>query len=132
MTELGFSHKNAVQAILKEIAQQTENLTGLLLFPESPHRILPVNPVHDEADRDRLLKALSKVRSDIEEMCREFNIKFPPLPLQQQLTNMADYLYAVALNLRPEQLLGYGELTEGEQDKIKSHLARILNDLEEI
>ncbi len=132
MTELGFGHKNALHATLAEIARQTEDLTGMLAQPDSPHRILPVTAIPADYERQRLLKALAKVRRDIEAMCHEFGIEFEAMPLQTKLPNIADYIYSVALEMRPKYLAGYGKLTDKEQATISSHVERILESLKEI
>jgi len=132
MTELGFGHKNALQATLTELARHIEELTGMLMQPNSPHRMLPVTAIPADKERERLLSALTKVRSDIEKMCREFGIEFVPFRIQEKLANVADYMYATALNMRPKYLRGYGELTDKEQATINAHVERILESLAEI
>jgi hypothetical protein len=132
MTELGFGHKNALHATLLELARHTEELTGMLTQPDSPHRILPVTAFPVGKERERLLNALTKVRRNIEAMCHEFGIEFPPMRLQEKMANISDYMYATGLNMRPKYLVGYGELTDEEQATISFHVERILESLAEI
>lgn len=132
MTELGFAHTNALRATLSELARHTEELTGMVVQPDSPHRILPIAAIPDRMERDRLLNTLAKVRRNVESMCHEFGITFARMPLQKKVPNIADYLYATALNMRPKYLVGYGELTDEEQGVISAHVERILESLAEI
>jgi hypothetical protein len=132
MNELSFGQSNSVRSILKELAQQIQDLSALLDQPENPYRILPVTDLPDEKERRRLLKALSHVRENIEAMCRRFDISFEPFPLTKKLTNIADYMYVVALELRSQYLKGYGELTDEAAAEVEHYANLILDSLKEL
>jgi hypothetical protein len=130
--KLSFGHSNAIGSILKELAQQVQDLSNMIGQPDNRYRILPVTNIPEDKEQQRLLAALTRVRQNIEAMCSEFDIHFEPFPVQKKISNMADYMYSVALELRPVHLKGYGELSEEEQQTITKHVEQILDSLKGI
>lgn len=132
MDELSFGQANSITSILRELAREVQEVAAMLDLHENSYSILPVSDLPDEKERKRLLKALSHVLENIEAMRRRFKISFEPFPLKKKLTNIADYMYVVALELRPQYLRSYGELTEETAAEVERYANQILDSLKEL
>jgi hypothetical protein len=128
------SHERALGSSLWVIESNLQRIKASLSEGNSAEQTVTYR-VRDNVDSEskpRILEVITDMLEEIRQMKDTFELKTEERSLKAEIAAALTEIWIILVDLEPERLNGYGELSESDKALIEPHLLSLQNKLDEL
>ncbi len=130
MTKLRESHERALRSSLIVIEYNLQRVRTLLNEGNPTHRTITYRRADNlsQASKPIMVDLIDDILVEIRQMKEVFELKSEQINIRAEISAALDEIWIILVDLEPERLKAYGELSESEKGLIEPHTCQyILN-----
>ena len=128
------SHERALSSSLYIIEDNLQRIKGLLKEANVNEQTITYHRVDriDPESKPKIIKVIADMLDEIKQMKETFALETEKINLRAEISAALDEVWIILVDLEPERLKAYGELSEPEKALIEPHALSLQNKLHEI